>query len=79
MEDLLQIRRAFGILFILVSVAVSVASTLSLIVATSGYPMFWYPMIWLTSFGLSFGAYLDRKSTRLNSSHIPLSRMPSSA
>ena len=25
------------------------------------------------------GFYLDRKSTRLNSSHIPLSRMPSSA
>ena len=25
------------------------------------------------------GLYLDRKSTRLNSSHIPLSRMPSSA
>ena len=23
--------------------------------------------------------YIDRKSTRLNSSHIPLSRMPSSA
>ena len=40
--------------------------------------------------GLTFGAFLgdkafdddalrDRKSTRLNSSHIPLSRMPSSA
>ena len=27
----------------------------------------------------SADAYLDRKSTRLNSSHIPLSRMPSSA
>ena len=26
-----------------------------------------------------FAGYLDRKSTRLNSSHIPLSRMPSSA
>ena len=26
-----------------------------------------------------FLCYLDRKSTRLNSSHIPLSRMPSSA
>ena len=26
-----------------------------------------------------FGATVDRKSTRLNSSHIPLSRMPSSA
>ena len=25
------------------------------------------------------GSRLDRKSTRLNSSHIPLSRMPSSA
>ena len=25
------------------------------------------------------GAGIDRKSTRLNSSHIPLSRMPSSA
>ena len=24
-------------------------------------------------------AFIDRKSTRLNSSHIPLSRMPSSA
>ena len=65
MEDLLQIRRAFGILFILVSVAVSVASTLSLIVATSGYPMFWYPMIWLTSFGLSFGAYLKNSRSKL--------------
>ena len=29
--------------------------------------------------GLGFIAELDRKSTRLNSSHIPLSRMPSSA
>ena len=28
---------------------------------------------------LPMTVYLDRKSTRLNSSHIPLSRMPSSA
>ncbi len=28
---------------------------------------------------VGFKVYLDRKSTRLNSSHIPLSRMPSSA
>ena len=32
-----------------------------------------------TSLALAFIAMLDRKSTRLNSSHIPLSRMPSSA
>ena len=31
----------------------------------------------ITTFIIGFG--LDRKSTRLNSSHIPLSRMPSSA
>jgi hypothetical protein len=66
MEDLLQIRRAFGILFILVSVGVSVASTLSLIVATSGYPIFWHPVIWLTSFGLSFGTYLKKSRGKLN-------------
>ena len=29
--------------------------------------------------GFAFGVHADRKSTRLNSSHIPLSRMPSSA
>ena len=29
--------------------------------------------------GTGTGKTLDRKSTRLNSSHIPLSRMPSSA
>ena len=40
---------------------------------------------WLGAFGVDpsrtqpFMAELDRKSTRLNSSHIPLSRMPSSA
>ena len=32
---------------------------------------------WIASFG--GGQIVDRKSTRLNSSHIPLSRMPSSA
>ena len=35
-----------------------------------------------TAFGIASnqaGVYKDRKSTRLNSSHIPLSRMPSSA
>ena len=35
---------------------------------------------WLTQMANAYQAtILDRKSTRLNSSHIPLSRMPSSA
>ena len=36
----------------------------------------------LTMFGIAWGVFsllLDRKSTRLNSSHIQKSRMPSSA
>ena len=33
----------------------------------------------ITEYAFSNQHYLDRKSTRLNSSHIPLSRMPSSA
>ena len=32
-----------------------------------------------TAFAALILKFLDRKSTRLNSSHIPLSRMPSSA
>ena len=36
--------------------------------------------VWLARQGLKVTTFdLDRKSTRLNSSHIPLSRMPSSA
>ena len=34
---------------------------------------------WLTDHAQAVVRFQDRKSTRLNSSHIPLSRMPSSA
>ena len=33
----------------------------------------------MTNLGVTKRVWEDRKSTRLNSSHIPLSRMPSSA
>ena len=36
------------------------------------------PAAWLIA-DMPFGSYEDRKSTRLNSSHLPTSRMPSSA
>ena len=39
-----------------------------------------FALVWVQSKGLGLAPYAgDRKSTRLNSSHIPLSRMPSSA
>ena len=38
-----------------------------------------YFSIWSFAENINDGTTKDRKSTRLNSSHIPLSRMPSSA
>ena len=37
------------------------------------------PPEWFAEEELPLATIIDRKSTRLNSSHIPLSRMPSSA
>lgn len=66
MEDqLLQIRKAFGILFVLVSIAVSSASTLSLIISLHDYPPYWYALVWLASFGIPFGAYFKKSKPKL--------------
>lgn len=64
-EQLLQIRRAFGILFVLVAVAVSVASGLSLIIVQHGHSMYWYVPVWLGSFGIPFGLYFTKSRERL--------------
>ena len=48
-------------------------------------PMIWAGLLVLAVFlyvlldGFDLGVGIDRKSTRLNSSHVALSRMPSSA
>ena len=44
----------------------------------AGSVEFWKEALRVAKAG-SYALVLDRKSTRLNSSHIPLSRMPSSA
>ena len=51
--------------------------------------IFQFSLIWLSGskvlyttglwIGIAISVFLDRKSTRLNSSHLKLSRMPSSA
>jgi hypothetical protein len=64
-DQLLQIRRAFGILFVLVSVAVIAASALSLVISEHGYPAYWYAPVWLASFGIPFSAYFKKSRAKL--------------
>ncbi len=51
----LEVRRAFGILFIGVSVAVGAAALLSEISYANKFSSYFYAMIWLGSFGVTFG------------------------
>lgn len=52
----MQTRRAFGFLFISVSIAVGAASVISEIAYSNNLPLYYYPVIWLGSFGAVFGA-----------------------
>jgi hypothetical protein len=52
-----ETRKAFGVLFIAVSIAVVVASFLSEIAyIITSFPLYYYAIIWLVSFGAVFGA-----------------------
>ena len=48
-------RHAFGLLFLAVSISVGFASILTEVVLIKALPTFYYPVIWITSFGLTFG------------------------
>jgi hypothetical protein len=63
----LETRRAFGLLFIGVSVAVVMGTLLSEVVVKYPYPAYEYVIIWLVSFGVTFGL-IFRKSYRVFSS-----------
>ncbi len=58
----IETRRAFGVLFIAVSIAVGVASFLSEIayIIIPAFPLYYYAIIWLVSFGAVFGAISPR-------------------
>lgn len=64
-NQLSQIRRAFGILFALVSVAVVSASFLSLMISYHNYPAYWYGIVWLGSFAIPFGVYFKKSRANL--------------
>ncbi len=55
-DSTVETRRAFGFLFICVSIAVGGASVLSEIAYLNSLPLYFYAIFWLGSFGAVFGA-----------------------
>lgn len=55
-----EVRRAFGLLFIGVAIAVGSASILSEIAFEHTEPIFYYVVIWFGSFAITFGIILSR-------------------
>jgi hypothetical protein len=49
-------RRAFGFLFISVSIAVGASSVISELASINNLPLYYYAIIWIGSFGAVFGA-----------------------
>lgn len=50
-----ETRRSFGILFIAVSVAIVLGTVFSEVAARYNLPVYYHVIIWLVSFGLTFG------------------------
>jgi hypothetical protein len=51
-----ETRRAFGFLFVCVSIAVGAGSVISELAYINNFPLYYYAIIWLGSFGAVFGA-----------------------
>ena len=62
-----EVRRVFGVLFIAISVAVAVATILSEIAFINKEPFYYYAIISILSFGITFGIIFG-KSRKLMSS-----------
>lgn len=56
----LEVRRAFGVLFIGVAVSVGVASLLSEVAFERQAPLYEYAVIWIGSFAVTFGVILGK-------------------
>ncbi|MGI0101502.1 MAG: hypothetical protein ACREA7_02780 [Nitrosotalea sp.] len=56
----LEVRRAFGLLFIGVAISVGAASILSEIAFEHKDPIYYYGIIWLGSFAITFGAIFGK-------------------
>jgi membrane protease YdiL (CAAX protease family) len=54
-----EIRRIFGILFICVAIAVTIASVTNEILFLNNFPNYLYVIAWIVSFGIIFGFYFS--------------------
>jgi hypothetical protein len=66
-ESPLDVRRAFGIFFIGVAIAVGSASMLTEISFENREPTFFYAIIWFGSFAITFGIILGKFKNLLSS------------
>jgi hypothetical protein len=55
-----EARRAFGLLFVCVSIAVGAGSLISELAYLNSFPLYYYAIIWLGSFGAVVGAGAGR-------------------
>ena len=56
-----QIKRSFGFLFIAIAVAIIFAAVLSQFLSLDKVPIYYYPPLWLASFGASLGITLYKR------------------
>ena len=63
----LETRRAFGVLFVGVAIAVGSASIMSEIAFEHKVPIFYYAVIWFGSFAITFGIIIGKFRTMLSS------------
>lgn len=56
----LEVRRAFGLLFVGVAISVGTASILSEIAFEGKDPIYYYAIIWIGSFAITFGAIFTK-------------------
>ena len=56
----IEVRRAFGLLFIGVAISVGAASVLSEIAFEHKDPIYYYAIIWFGSFAITFGVVFGK-------------------
>jgi hypothetical protein len=63
----LEARRAFGLLFTAVAIAVAMATILTEIAFLNRTPLYYYAIVWSASFGITFGAISHKFSKSISS------------